>query len=56
MVITTLTNPFKVMNNNAVNFRKPEEPLIIVQQLTQQSIEEAINEYALNNSYWLKLH
>ena len=44
------------MNDNSVNFIKPEQPLIIVKQLTQQFIEEAINEYALNDGYWLKLH
>ena len=37
----------KVMNDNSVNFIQPEEPLIIVKQLTQQVIEQAINEYAL---------
>ena len=58
MVVTTPTNLLKVMNDNSVNFIKPEEPLIIVKQLTQQFIfiEEAINEYALNDGYWLKLH
>jgi len=56
MVVTTPTNLLKVMNNNSVNFIKPEEPLVIVKRLTQQCIEEAINEYALNNGYWLKLH
>ena len=44
------------MNDNSVNFIKPEEPLIIVKPLTQQFIEPAINEYALNDCYWLKLH
>ena len=44
------------MNNNSVNFIKPEEPLIIVKQLTQQFIKAALNEYALNDGYWLKLH
>ena len=39
-----------------MNFVTTEEPLIIVKQLTQQFIEEAINEYALNDGYWLKLH
>ena len=46
----------KVMNDNSVNFIQPEEPLIIVKQLTQQVIEEATNEYALNDGYLLKLH
>ena len=45
------TNLLKVMNDNSVNFIKPEEPLIIVKQLTQQFIEEAINGYALNDGY-----
>ena len=44
------------MQNNSVDFIKPEELLIIVKQLTQQFIEEAINEYALNDGYWLKHH
>ena len=56
MVVTTPTNLLKAMNDDSVNFIKPEEPLIIVKQLTQQFIEEAINEYALNDGYWLKLH
>jgi len=44
------------MNDNSVNFIKPEEPLIIVKPLTQQFIEPEINEYALNDDSWLKLH
>ena len=44
------------MQNNSVDFIKPEELLIIVKQLTQQFIEETINEYAVNDGYWLKLH
>ena len=44
------------MNDNSVNFIKPEEPLIIVKPLMQQFIEPAINEYALNDDSWLKLH
>ena len=44
------------MNDNSVNFIKPEEPLIIVKQLTQQFIKAALNEYALNDGYWLKLN
>jgi hypothetical protein len=38
MVVTKPTNVPKVMNDNSVNFIKPEEPLIIVKQLTQQFI------------------
>ena len=56
MVVTKPTTLLKVMNDNSVNFIKPEKPLIIVKQLTKQFIEEAINEYALNDGYWLKLH
>ena len=44
MVIIMPTNLLKVMNDNSVNFIKPEEPLIIVKPLTQQFIEPAINE------------
>ena len=51
MVVTTPTNLLKVMNDNSVNFIKSEEPLIIVKQLTQQFIEDSINEYALKDGY-----
>ena len=44
VVVTTSANILKVMNDNSVNFIQPEEPLIIVKQLTQQVIEEATNE------------
>ena len=44
------------MDDSSVNFIEPGQPLIIVKQLTQEFIEEAINEYALNDGYWLKLN
>ena len=44
------------MNTDSVNFTDPEQPLIIAKQLTQQFLEEAINEYVLNDDYWLKLY
>jgi hypothetical protein len=47
IVVTTPTSLLKVMNDNSVNFIKPEV-LIIVKQSNQQFIKEAINEYALN--------
>ena len=34
IVVTAPTNLLKVMKGNSVNFIKPEEPLIIVKQLT----------------------
>ena len=43
MVVTISTNLLKVINDNSVNFIKPEVPLIIVKQLTQQFIEKVIN-------------
>ena len=48
-----VTNLLKVMNDNSVNFIEPEA-LNVVKQLTQQCIEEAINEYALNDGYCLR--
>ena len=45
------------MNDNSTNFIRPNDwPLIIVKQFTQEVVEEAINEFALNNGFWLKLH
>ena len=57
VTVTTPDYLLKVMNDNSVNFIKPNDwPLIIVKQFTQQVVEEAINEFALNNGFWLKLH
>ena len=47
--VTTPNNLIKEMNDNSMNFIKPEGPLIVVKKLTQQLIEEAINEYALDD-------
>ena len=44
MFVTTLNDLLKLMNNDSVNFIKPDA-LIIVKHLTQQLIEESINEY-----------
>ena len=49
-ITTTLDNLIKVMKSYSMNFIKPEVPLIIVKQLTQQFIEEARSEYDLNDS------
>ena len=55
VVVATPAKILKVMNDDSVNFIKPEA-LIIVKQLTQQFIEQVVNEYVLNDGYWLKLH
>jgi len=37
-----------------LNFLEPECPFIIVNQLTEDVIEETIRAYAANDAYWLK--
>ena len=38
-----------------INFIRPETPKIIVKKLTEPIVREAIEAYAENDGYWLKL-
>lgn len=43
------------MEQEKINFIMPDTPKIIVKKLTEQIFREAIQAYAENDGYWLKL-
>ena len=43
------------MVQEKINFIRPDTPKIIVKKLTEPIIREAIEAYAENDGYWLKL-
>jgi hypothetical protein len=43
------------MEQEKINFIMPDTPKIIVKKLTEQIVREAIQAYAENDGYWLKL-
>ena len=43
------------MVQEKINFIRPDIPKIIVKKLTEQIVREAIQAYAENDGYWLKL-
>lgn len=44
------------MNQEQSNFYRPGELVIVVRELTKEIITEAIEAYAENDAFWLKLH
>ena len=44
------------MDEQKSNFSNPNELIIVVRKLTQEIIAEAIEAYAKDNAFWLKLH
>jgi hypothetical protein len=44
------------MNQRKRNFVQPGTLMIIVKKLTKEIVTEAIQAYAKNDAYWLKLH
>ena len=44
------------MNQEKANFVRPGTPKIIVKKLTKEIVTEAIQAYAEDTGYWLKLH
>ena len=43
------------MKQEKINFIRPDRPKIIVKKLTEPIVREAIEAYAENDGYWLKL-
>jgi hypothetical protein len=43
------------MEQEKINFIMPATPKIIVKNYTEQIVREAIQAYAENDGYWLKL-
>ena len=54
--ITTTKNLLQRMDQEKSNFSNPSELVIVVRKLTQEIITEALEAYAEDNAFWLKLH
>jgi hypothetical protein len=56
VVVATHKNLLTLMNNEKSDFLSPGDPLIIVKKLTKEDIEKAIEAYAEDDAYYLKLY
>ncbi|MEX3618800.1 hypothetical protein [Paenibacillus glucanolyticus] len=55
VVVSTPLNLLDQMNRDNINFIAPPQPEIIVKSLTEENIALAIEEYAREDAFWLKL-
>jgi hypothetical protein len=55
IVVSTPVDLLDQMEQEKINFIMPDAPKIIVKKLTEQIVREAIQAYAENDGYWLKL-
>ena len=56
VVVGTPKNLLRLMENEKSNFLSPKDPIVIVQKMTQEVVEEAIQAYAENEAYSLKFY
>ena len=56
VVVVTAKNIESLMNKEKINYFEPGYPFIIVKKLTKKIITEAIEAYASDDAYWLKLY
>jgi division protein CdvB (Snf7/Vps24/ESCRT-III family) len=54
--VGTPQNLLEEMNQEKANFVRPGTPKIIVKKLTKEIVTKAIEAYAEDTGYWLKLH
>lgn len=54
--IATTKHLLQRMDEEKSNFSNPNELIIVVRKLTQEIITEALEAYAEDNAFWLKLH
>lgn len=54
--IATTKNLLQKMDQEKSNFSNPSELVIVVRKLTPEIITEALEAYAEDNAFWLKLH
>lgn len=55
IVVSTPADLLDQMEQEKTNFLMPHTPKIIVKKLTEQIVREAVQAYAENDGYWLKL-
>lgn len=56
VVVATAKNIESLMDKEKMNYFEPGYPFIIVKKLTKEIITEAIQAYASDDAYWLKLY
>lgn len=56
VVVATAKNIESLMDKERMNYFEPGHPFIIVKKLTKEIISEAIQAYASDEAYWLKLY
>ena len=56
VVVATAKNIESLMDKERMNYFEPGYPFIIVKKLTKEIISEAIQAYASDEAYWLKLY
>jgi hypothetical protein len=56
VVVATAKNIESLMDKEKINYFEPGDPFIIVKKLTKEIITEAIEAYASDDAYWLKLY
>lgn len=56
VVVATYKNIAALMESTNGEFLEAGSPFIIVKKLTKEIIESAINSYAEDDAYWLKLY
>ena len=54
--IATTKNLLQRMDQEKSNFSRPSELVIVVRKLTKEIITEALEAYAEDDAFWLKLH
>ena len=55
-IVATAKNIESLMDKERTNYFEPGYPFIIVKKLTKEIISEAIQAYASDEAYWLKLY
>ena len=56
VVVATAKNIESLMDKEGMNYFEPGYPFIIVKKLTKEIISKAIQAYASDEAYWLKLY
>jgi len=56
VVVAIIKNIESLIDKEKMNYFEPGYPFIIVKKLTKEIISEAIEAYASDDAYWLKLY
>lgn len=56
IVVTTPQNYYWFMDKERIDYVPPSPPLVIVRSLTEENIRIAIEAFAENEAFWLKIY